>query len=613
MERLYCSRCLKAHHNTSSQHCPQTECKAPRPEEGWPAFRGEDEIIGGRFRVLRLVGSGGAGLTYQCIDRDREEIVALKVLHPDRRYGMLAQRMALEGQLLELLDHPGIVPFRGIQIVGPGPAWLATSFLPGGTLADQVRGSGPLPLPAVAALAVQLGEALDYIHRSGVVHRDIKPANLLFESTDLSRLKVQIADFGIARLFGNAGIPMGVPLTQSGLFVGTPEYAAPEQMRGERDVGAGADKFALGAVLHFAATGESLFKFSSQAGWIRRRGAAWLPSQRSRIASEVSAEPRDLAHTLDRLIDDLMAPEPSERLSLGILLESLAAHSQPESSAAVEISRTLCEVPEPEQMQAMAKLWSKSPPLDMAPSAEPVVGVTRVEVPLPELLRDSWTTGLANHNEVLPPAETPLRISESVVPQRPKGHIPVEVEVDWLPRATRRRRALIRALAAVLVLSLGLEFQELRSEGYSPGIRTVLAEASAWLESSSGLLKITETRQLEEARAGAVLVAASQSPPAATNRTTRSTSTFGRTGKQSNGRRGSATGIPVRKTTGTLSSATHALPIPMPQALKKGVPKIVVGSDDVWGVKSYRARNIGDALAYNSEDEVVLERIFGDN
>lgn len=613
MERFYCSRCLKSHRNTTSEHCPHSACEARRPEDGWPKFRGEDELIDGRFRVLRMVGSGGSGLTYRCLDLDREEVVALKVLHSDRRYGMLAQRMALEGQLLELLDHPGIVPFRGIQIVGPGPAWLATTFQAGGTLADQVRESGPLPLSAVAELAVQLGETLDYIHRSGVVHRDIKPSNLLLKSNDLSLLKVQVADFGIARLFGNSVIPVGVCLTQSGLFVGTPEFAAPEQMRGERDIGPGADKYALGAVLHFAATGESLFQCSSPADWLRRRDSVWLPSQRSRLASDVSPGERALAHTLDQLIDGLMAPDQRDRLSLGVLLESLAPYSRSESRARIEISRTLCEVPEPKQMQAMAGLWSQTEALELIGSMEPVVAVTRAEVRLPELLSDSWTTGLATPDEYLPKAETPMRIAGHVAPQRPSEGVSVDVEVSWLPRATRRRRALVRVLAAVLVLSLGLKGQDLRSQGHLPSVRTVLLDASDWLESAPSVRSLRQLAHIEQAPTGAVLAAAAPStnddPVGRTElrsaKVTKSRRRSPRPPVAAEVRPPNRPGVSASAPVGVRGGLAKRAP-------QKIAPTIVVGSDDVWGVKSYRVRTVGDALAYDSEDEDVLERLFGE-
>jgi serine/threonine protein kinase len=610
MERLYCSRCLKAHRQSNLEHCPRTACFARRPEGGWPTYQATDEIIDGRFRVLRMIGSGGAGLTYQCLDLDRAEVVALKLLHPDRRYGTLAQRMALEGELLELLEHPGIVPFRGIQTVGPGPAWLATTFVPGGTLGEQVGESGPFPLSAVAALAVQLAETLEYIHRSGVVHRDIKPSNLLLESNDLSRLKVRVADFGIARLFGNGCIPNGLQLTQAGLFVGTPEFAAPEQMRAERDLGPGVDKYALGAVLHFAATGESLFKCSSAADWILRRDNVWLPSQRPRLASRACAAERDLALTLDRLIDGLMAPEPSERLALESLLESLAPHSPPEFKARPKVSTTLCEVPEPEQMQAMARLWSAKSSLDPTPSIEPLDVVTRAGEFLPELLRDGWTTDLAEPEYLGETVGPTSGISVGSARQQPTEIAAAPVEVDWLPRAIRRRRAVLRVLAAVLVVSLGLNVQALGAETPFPSLATVRLEVSSWLQSSARLLMPTEPLSVHEEPVGAVFASTTKSvrnsievaPPSPPKvQAPRNPSAH------------PAAVVASSLSGGLTRPASPSVRIAEAKAPRKIAPKVVVGSDDVWGVKAYLARNIGDALAYDSEDEAVLERLFGDN
>ena len=122
MGRSYCSRCMKAFQDGAATRCPRIECDAIRPEDGWPSHEFIGARIDGRYHVLEMLGSGGAGLTYRCRDRVSREEVAVKVLHADRRLGMLAQRLGLEAQILELLEHPGVVPFRGVHHGPGGPA-----------------------------------------------------------------------------------------------------------------------------------------------------------------------------------------------------------------------------------------------------------------------------------------------------------------------------------------------------------------------------------------------------------------------------------------------------------------------------------------------------------
>ena len=154
------------------------------------------------------------------------------------------QRIAREAETLLRLDHPNIV--RLLEVVDDGDDLiLVMPFLAGGTLADQVRAHGPLSPDQVRLLAPPLLSALAAAHRQGIVHRDIKPANVLFDADG----RPYLADFGVASLHDATS-----GLTATGMMVGTPEFMAPEQARGE-DATAASDVFALGATLAFAATG----------------------------------------------------------------------------------------------------------------------------------------------------------------------------------------------------------------------------------------------------------------------------------------------------------------------------------------------------------------------
>lgn len=173
--------------------------------------------------------------------------VALKhlVLHGSARdMARARQRIRREAEVLARLDHPHIV--RLVEVVDDGDeVVLVMPYLAGGTLTDQVRAHGPLSPAQVELLADVLLDALASAHRAGVVHRDIKPSNVLFDHEGCAYL----ADFGMATLRDATS-----GLTATGAVIGTPDYMAPEQARGERASPA-SDVFSLAGTLLYAATG----------------------------------------------------------------------------------------------------------------------------------------------------------------------------------------------------------------------------------------------------------------------------------------------------------------------------------------------------------------------
>src|SRR4051794_6402090 len=152
-------------------------------------------------------------------------------------------RVRREAAALAALDHPAIVAL--IDVIDDGDdVVLVMPYLGGGTLGDRVHARGPLPAVSVQLLADQLLGALAAAHRAGIVHRDIKPANVLFDEAG----RAYLADFGVATMRDATS-----GLTATEVVIGTPEFMAPEQARGERATPA-SDVFSLGATLRFAAT-----------------------------------------------------------------------------------------------------------------------------------------------------------------------------------------------------------------------------------------------------------------------------------------------------------------------------------------------------------------------
>lgn len=179
------------------------------------------------------------------------ETVAIKILvvpihMKDAVRAELQVRFTREAEALERLHHPHILPViaHGEE---NGISYIILRYVGGGTLDDQVT-EGPLPLDEVARILTQIADALDDAHRQRVVHRDIKPANILLDEHG----NVFVSDFGIAHMMGGAD----KTLTAVGWQPGTPEYMAPEQARGEKEIGPAADIYSLGVLAYEMVTGQ---------------------------------------------------------------------------------------------------------------------------------------------------------------------------------------------------------------------------------------------------------------------------------------------------------------------------------------------------------------------
>jgi serine/threonine protein kinase len=202
-----------------------------------------------RFELKSQAGTGGMGTVYQALDRETNQVVAVKILHGK---GVTdAARFDQEAALLAELRHSGIVRYVDHGVTLAGESYIAMEWLAGETLEERLT-RGPLPAASVAKLGRRVLEALAAAHERAIVHRDIKPSNIFLVDWRLDDIRV--LDFGIARRTFDAK-----RFTKIGSTVGTPMYTAPEQARGDRDVDGRADIFSLGAVLFECLTGEPPF------------------------------------------------------------------------------------------------------------------------------------------------------------------------------------------------------------------------------------------------------------------------------------------------------------------------------------------------------------------
>jgi predicted Ser/Thr protein kinase len=208
-----------------------------------------DDRLQGRYRIDAQIAEGGMGVVYRGFDLEFDQPIAIKVLRPGAVDNVA--RFEREATILATLDHPGVVRYVTHGVAHEGSSFLVMEWVDGTTLAEHHARVGLTPAEAVA-VARRVAEALGAAHARGLVHRDVKPQNILLAGGDLLRPKV--IDFGLVRRA--TGEPR---LTETGVVVGTPGYMAPEQARGDREIDARSDVFALGCVLYECVTGVPAF------------------------------------------------------------------------------------------------------------------------------------------------------------------------------------------------------------------------------------------------------------------------------------------------------------------------------------------------------------------
>ncbi len=199
----------------------------------------------GRYEIVRELGKGAMGIVYLAKDPVIGRLVALKTIrsagHDDEEAKEFQQRFVREAQAAGILNHPSIVTVHDIgQDEVTGTSFIAMEYVEGVNLKDALTQGRPLTFEDLGDIIAQVAEGLDFAHAKGIVHRDVKPANIMV----LEGNRAKISDFGIAKIAAG-----GANLTTTGQFLGTPNYMAPEQIKGA-PVDGRSDIFSLGICLY---------------------------------------------------------------------------------------------------------------------------------------------------------------------------------------------------------------------------------------------------------------------------------------------------------------------------------------------------------------------------
>jgi protein kinase-like protein len=298
------------------------------------------DVIGGKYRIVRLIGDGGMGTVYEAHHEFLETSVALKFLHADlaKRAG-LGSRFLQEARVSARIRSPHVTHVTDVDQTADGSPYLVMELLHGEPLQQAMDRMGKLPPEQAVDFALQILSGLEAAHAIGVVHRDLKPDNVFIVPGSGGPL-LKLIDFGIAKLRASTEFQKG--LTRAGVIMGTPEYMAPEQLFAAENVDHRADLYSLGVILFEMLSG---------------RRPADGDEVEAIVAAVVSGNVRHLADLEPGLAPGLVAvveralrPDRDARFGSALEMRSaLAAFAGAMSHAEQHAAR-----PEPQSREAMA-------------------------------------------------------------------------------------------------------------------------------------------------------------------------------------------------------------------------------------------------------------------
>ena len=276
-------------------HAPLESATASRTGDDLHTDQQDREIKLGHYTVIEVLGRGGMGVVFRAFDNALRRHVAIKILGPALDSTDLRRaRFAREGEIAASISHENVVTVYSVGGAGD-ISYLVMEYVEGMSLQDRLEIAPPLGIKEIVQLGSQIIEGLAAAHARDLIHRDIKPANILLMK---NILRAKITDFGLARPVADS------TLTEHGTMMGTPQYMAPEQVRGEQ-LDFRSDLFSFGGVLYAMCTGQAPFGMDRTNRILKR-----ILDEDPRPIREVN---RTIPNELIVIIDKLLVKNPTER------------------------------------------------------------------------------------------------------------------------------------------------------------------------------------------------------------------------------------------------------------------------------------------------------------
>ena len=217
---------------------------------------GAGDVLGGRFRLDRLLGEGGMGMVWRAEDLTKGGFVALKFLRGQRVTEVAHKRFFREARAAMAVKHPNVVRVHEVLTAPDGAPLMVMDYLAGESLGERLERKKKLTVAEAAELLLPVVSAIGTANAKGIVHRDLKPDNI-FIVDDGGRDDVRVLDFGIAKLTAQDGDAMATAnLTGTNAMLGTPYYMSPEQVLSDKTIDHRSDVWSIGVILYECLSGQ---------------------------------------------------------------------------------------------------------------------------------------------------------------------------------------------------------------------------------------------------------------------------------------------------------------------------------------------------------------------
>jgi serine/threonine-protein kinase len=326
------------------------------------------EILGGQFRILQKIGTGGMGSVYKAEQPAMNRMVAIKILHPKLANRKdLTSRFRREARAMSQLTHPNTVKvFMYGELEEDGSLYIVMELLEGRNLNQTVRKEGPMTVERAIPVLVQVCGALHEAHEMGIIHRDLKPENIFLCMQGGLKDYPKVLDFGLAKVTERQMRPGSIILTQEGMVFGTPEFMSPEQAQG-KPLDASSDIYSLAAILYEVLTGKLPFNAKTPMEYIQKHVMEPPIPLNERIPGKT------FPVGLGEAIAKALAKKPEERYrNAAEFAQALAPFAEPGSERALPV---VPSSPEGSPAPAPAPAQSPNATTVRAPARGPGAGM----------------------------------------------------------------------------------------------------------------------------------------------------------------------------------------------------------------------------------------------
>jgi len=297
---------------------------------GEPHLWQPDDVVAGKYRLVRVLGEGGMGIVYEARHVKLRQRLAIKMVRPSLavRHNVVL-RFEREARAAALLRNAHAAKVIDVDATSDGVPYIVMEFLEGRSLSSLLESRGRLPVEEVIGWVLETCCAIAEAHDQGIVHRDLKPSNL-FLASESDRSIVKVLDFGISKLADESD----ASLTTSQVMLGTPNYMSPEQVRSAREVDGRTDVWSLGVILYELLTGKLPFSGATPSAVL----AAIVADP---VTSTTALRP-DIPHELDAVVLKALSKRAEDRFaSVRELASALVPFSQMDAYVTAEVAQLL--------------------------------------------------------------------------------------------------------------------------------------------------------------------------------------------------------------------------------------------------------------------------------